>query len=799
MSVVLDGEDESQSVVSSTAHFTFYSDMDFAVHRVHPLGGPILGGTFVNVYLSDHRLLVDLGGKQHGPTCRFTYAQPSADRDRVDNQVILVRASLYDCDEMRHCGSGRGSLLCAMPPYTGPLVAGAADVTVEVTINGQDYTRTGRTFRYYDPAAWRVLTFSPHGGPLTGNTSMVLHCELIQSLGDVRCRFGEYPLTSEVNATIHSPSLVRCISPAHWEQRFGSQHAEVQLTLNGQDYLRFGPQSRQFSYYAVDGALGVSIRHLTPNGGPSAGGTLVRVSGTRLADVGGLLCSMTGEPPVAASLDEDTEALWCTTPTVALLRAAFPESRNLEATINGQLVALTSSGVPFHYYERSIFNVSRLFPLGGPLLGGTLVSLYLSDERLLFDLGGTDYGPTCQFTYTEPSADLGRVETRVIRVRANLTNCNGGRQCGAGHASLLCVAPPYLGPLAADAADVTVEVTINGQDYTRTGLTFRYYDPAAWRLNWFWPLGGPLMGNTSMRLRTDRLERLGDVRCRFGPHQMSTEVNATIQNPSLVLCVTPAHWERRYGSQQVEIQVTLNGQDYLRFGHQARQYTFFDFDSITTGLSVLHLSPNGGPSAGGTLVRVSGTGMADLGGTWCQFDESDEVAVPATLIDGSTFLCRSPPSRPDSVFDGSAVELTINGQLHQRTSNGVVFQYYLPEGVRVSRIYPRGGPSAGGTEVTLYGRGFRDLDHGRGLRCAFGGPLVPATVAAGSDEGRLICVTPPIPPSASESRMTCDVHAQRTVVPVRITLNGNNSFEATDGNSSAMTIDVGANVQFTYH
>lgn len=799
VSVVLDGEEESLSVIASTAHFTFYKDPDFAVHRIHPVGGPIHGGTYVNVYLSDHRLVVDLGGEEHGPTCRFTYTEPSEDFHRTLARSTIVQARLHNCNGLRHCGAGRGSLLCAMPAYSGPLLHGAADVTVEVTINGHDFTRSGKSFRYYDPTAWRVLTFSPDGGPLRGNTSMVIGAERLQVLGDARCRFGEYPLTTEVNATIQTPSRVLCVSPPHWEQRFGSQHEEIQLTLNGQDYMRIGPQARQFSYYALDEPLGLSVRHISPNGGPSAGGTLIRVVGQRLADLGGLLCDMAGETPVAASLDDDAGALWCRSPPVALLRVAFPEPRTLEVIINSQLDAVTSSGVLFNYYERSKFNASSLFPLGGPLLGGTTVHVYLSDARLVFDMGGETHGVTCRFTYTELSADLDREEVRQVSVSANLTDCKGARQCGAGHGSLVCVSPAYTGPLSADAADVRVEVTVNGQDYTRNGLTFRYYDPAAWRLEWFSPRGGPLTGNTTLRLRAKRLQMLGDVRCKFGPNQISTEVNATIWDPSLVVCVTPMHWERRFGTQQVEIQLTLNGQDYLRFGPQARQFTFFDYDHIITGHSVLKLSPNGGPSAGGTLVRLSGTGFADFGGLWCQFDGSDEVAVAATLVDATTLLCRSPPSRFGSSFYGQAVELTINGQLHQRTSNSVTFHYYRGEDVRISKIYPRGGPSAGGTEVTLFGKGFRDLDHGRGLYCAFGGPLVPATVAPAGGDGRLTCVTPPVAPRTPQSQMLCGLGSVRSAVPVRITLNGNNSVRADDGNSSAMTLDEGGSVRFSFH
>ena len=355
-----------------------------------------------------------------------------------------------------------------------------------------------------------------------------------------------------------------------------------------------------------------------------------------------------------------------------------------------------------------------------------------------------------------------------------------------------CVVPPYAGPLVGGAANVPVEVTVNGQQFSKSSVTFRYYDPSAWRLLKFTPRGGPLTGNTSMTLDSDKLESLGDVRCRFG-QQPTEEMNATIISPSLLRCVSPPHWERRQRNQHVEIQLTLNGQDYLRIGQLgARQFTYYALDT-RKGLSVRRLNPNGGPAGGGTLVRLSGTGFGDLTGrpddlvenldgrarlgrgegerrgTSCQF--AGEPAIEATLLDSETLLCYSPPTDVSSRFEGRHVEVSINGQLDQQTSSGINFHYYRTgEDVRVSSIYPMGGPRAGGTTVTVRGTGFRDLDHGNGLYCSFGtdGPLVPATVAPGSAEdptsyGQLTCLSPPITPTSAESQASC---VARMTVPV---------------------------------
>ena len=820
---------DSASRLTSTLQFTYYKDANFGIARIYPLGGPIQGGTRIHVYLIDDRLLVDLGGTAHGPACRFAYTERSATTYVIEEHVTLVRANLTDCAGSRTCGGGHGSLTCVVPPYTSSTtVDGAADVSVEVTINGQHYTSSGLSIRQYDPSAWRVLSLAPRGGPLSGNTSVVLRSELLQPLGDVRCRFGDVAEAevlarldagvADVDATIdQSTSLVACVSPSHWRQGQGAQHVEIALTLNGQDYFSLWQEAIFTFYPNGKPSHGLSVQELTPNGGPSAGGTLVTVRGTGFVNFGGVLCLFEGEPKVPAFQDAQPDFIACTTPSAFVLQSPTSELRSLEVTLNGQTCAASTSMIAFRYYNASALSIARIYPLGGPIQGGTRIHVYLIDDRLLVDLGGTAHGPACRFAYTERSATTYVIEEHVTLVRANLTDCAGSRTCGGGHGSLTCVVPPYTSSTTVDgAADVSVEVTINGQHYTSSGLSIRQYDPSAWRVLSLAPRGGPLSGNTSVVLRSELLQPLGDVRCRFGD-AYNEEVHASLDEAaSVVSCVSPPHWQQGalYGTQEVEVELTLNGQDYLSAGMQGA-FTYYDVDRPPErtapdagayaggtsarwrhhGRSVRHLTPNGGPSAGGTLVTVRGTGFVNFGGVLCLFE--GEAPVNATLVNEEELRCRSPPMTPATAFETRALEVTLNGQRRARTSSGVPFTYFdSASNVRVSSIYPRGGRSVGGTLVTVLGRGFRDLDHGRGLKCAFGeAPLVHARLVGDSDT-RLTCQSPPATDAAAVGVCT----DQMTVVPLRITLNGNNSIAPPESNvdstSWALTQD---DVTFSYH
>jgi hypothetical protein len=62
----------------------------------------------------------------------------------------------------------------------------------------------------------------------------------------------------------------------------------------------------------------------------------------------------------------------------------------------------------------------------------------------------------------------------------------------------------------------------------------------------------------------------------------------------------------------------------------------------TSPLTVVNISPKGGPSAGGTPVVISGNNFIE-GDTFCKFLESGGVVAPVSLT-SSRILCQSPPS-----------------------------------------------------------------------------------------------------------------------------------------------------------
>ena len=467
-----------------------------------------------------------------------------------------------------------------------------------------------------------------------------------------------------------------------------------------------------------------------------------------------------------------------------LIRLPSPESlpiASLEAPValvlNGQDVM--NSSLPFLFYDDTAFAIKRVHPLGGPKRGGTVLTVYLIDDRLLIDRGGGFlHGPRCRFT-----SGTNQTQTRIRKkeTAATMTNCAGNRVCGGGGPAMACPTPDWSS-FGGDHLSVVVEVSLNGQQFSSGGYTyleqdvpktaFQYYNPKTTRVETVSPLSGPTAGNTSVVIAGFSLVALGDVRCRFGTLNQETDAQLRSEyrtvgilttasippQPVLVHtinCPSPRHWAHPSPllPHSYDVEVTLNGQQYLQLTpgemiSSSYQFTYFSVDS-SLGLSLDAITPQGGPRAGGTRVTVRGSGFDRRITTRAQCRYGD-VTVNASFTSekpSDTLMCESPalglPLINSSAGDHVvSFAVGINGQAADFTS-GVDFVYHAP--LQVSSIHPRGGSVLGATPITVYGEGFRDLDGGAGLQCIFGSTAqnvsVPATLL--NDAGTALACTSP--------------------------------------------------------
>lgn len=332
----------------------------------------------------------------------------------------------------------------------------------------------------------------PLGGPLDGGTTVTVTGAEFHDHGDMKCRFGQ----SEVQALFVNDTLLKCVSPMCSESTCLTGGTVVglgvplEVSMNGVTFTGTGLQ-----YHFYDMAR-IYVSHLTPSGGPRGGGTALTVSGSGFRDMSsgvslvrmqGLMCKLGSLDSVNGTL-VDENSLLCDAPDATALGGGELSPIPLELTFNGDVGAgsLTAYGVSYHHYDPAALNISRVHPTGGPSSGGTNLSLYLTSPTLLVDLGGSAPGLACRFSYDEDTGKLAHASTvrRHEISPAQIVSCRHARACGYGGDALSCLVPPYVGPLSAatDGADVTVEITLNGVDYTDSGVAYRYYDETVWQV-----------------------------------------------------------------------------------------------------------------------------------------------------------------------------------------------------------------------------------------------------------------------------------------------------------------------------
>ena len=175
-----------------------------------------------------------------------------------------------------------------------------------------------------------------------------------------------------------------------------------------------------------------------PNTGPTAGGTLVEImgAGIEVPDARGLFCQFGGADPVSATHASRERVICVVPPSEGGAIGAVPVR-----LLNND--AVYSSVVAYTY--RVLASVDRVHPVAGVRGGGTLVTVFGSGF-----VG--DAAMVCRFATVA-------VPARMLTPR-----------------QLECTSP-----LPAVAGYVAVEVSMNGQDYSATGVHFEYQQPVAVR------------------------------------------------------------------------------------------------------------------------------------------------------------------------------------------------------------------------------------------------------------------------------------------------------------------------------
>lgn len=317
------------------------------------------------------------------------------------------------------------------------------------------------------------------------------------------------------------------------------------------------------------------------------------------------------------------------------------------------------SSVEFYEYKKE--TVLSIRPTRGLSKGGTNVEVVGLDFRYMPEYGMV---PHCKFG------------DKIVRARFD------------SNVRLVCTAPPN--------DDVTTlftfETSMNGVDWTTSGLQFQYYEEPI--LDDVFPDGGDSRGGTDVYFLgakfTNITDRPNEFNCMFTPTSIKAEpkiMPATYVNSTAIMCKSPGGWSK---GDKMKLQITFNGVDYDTHG-----FTFILFH-------IQEAFPRSGPSNGmGGPILINGEGFRAEQVPKCRLNG---VVTEPISITWTQIKCPMLAHPAGPTFFGEVdLAVTANGRDWYEFDGG--FQYY--EQPIVTDIYPKQGPASGLGIVNFYGTGFR--------------------------------------------------------------------------------------------
>ncbi len=658
---------------------------DLRIFSSWPALGPATGGTKVTVRGDGFRA-------EEAYACAFGSSLPPVEAVVVNDSAIVCQspAVFSSINVTLEVLTAEDDVLAPRGSYVHRFFSTAAltDIALATAIAvDPDGNRSSSSlfFEYHEDVD--ISWVSPSNGPASGGTVVRVSGSGFLDLPQAACQFGDgepTPATVISSGTLvcTASSLVAAAGGAaqegHGSPFTNMSRAEkgvaLRVAMNGVD---FSPRNSSLLFLYDDD---INVLSLWPDRGPATGGVRVLVRGSGFRPDEQLACRFGVQVAAAEYVRADTIACW-----------APPQVRvsmvSVSVTLNGQdfSSAAVAGGdddglgaAVFTYTDRAA--VTALEPDNGPTRGGTVVTVsgmnFANSSTLL-----------CRF---------GRLVTSAaVFVSAE---------------EVTCVSPAV--PVV-EAGRVYLEVSDEGSTTSTLQHQDPGDDPALWtnsRVEFLFtedpvvlaafPASGPAAGGTRISLTGFGFQDFPQLGCRFGSaprarmerdsndqghgdvllggataaeifEATAVDVTATFLSPTEVICSAPEQpleWANSGGSggsssfvagaETVRVAVTLNRQDY---GLRMAQFVYYPTPEV------LSVSPDRGPTSGGTMVTVSGKNLTSSGAypgftngsLLCRFGGPEGETVEATPVVGGSddaVQCLSPPDpRPDD--EGKEVSL----------------------------------------------------------------------------------------------------------------------------------------------
>ena len=517
-----------------------------------------------------------------------------------------------------------------------------------VSNNGQDYAQTQLHFRFGVQAM--LTDVSPRSGPIRGGTLVIVTGVDFLNAPNLACQFGNKVAVAQwVSST-----MAQCVSPA------SNTAGDVRLTLSNNAQRFSQLHDVVFSYY-----LPMEIRKVEPFESPTEGMRAIRVLGTRFANAELLVCRYNHTVSVPATYVSDEEIvcavpnIWSDTQqhlmpiTISKNGHDFTESESTYSTESTQPMNNNASSSSSSIVNKKSWTVSSVEPAIGPLSGSTTARI----RGLNFYNSTQHNNILCRF---------GNIfSTEVIFV---------------DESTILCVSPPQQ-----SVGSIQITVSMNGMDYSESGVTFTYRRDIALSTVQPYAVAEHNLANTNFRLIGANFINTWRLNCNIagnyvvGLYVSSTEVRCTL--PSNVVLKAGTH----------DISVSNNGEDFAQVG------VFF---LVLPAIVVSSFAPTYGSIRGGTIVTIHATNIHLSGVSYCRFTGQHTPRVRASASGLHSIYCVAPRAPEGVGF--SHIEISINGMNWEKvTTNISRFEYVMQP--TINTLSPNIGAYTGGTSIVLEG------------------------------------------------------------------------------------------------
>ena len=566
-------------------------------------------------------------------------------------------------------------IMCLAPMATKP-----GSVKVEVTLNGIDWTTQELLYTFIPIAS--ISEIIPKRGPLNGGVMINIRGQNFFNSSESSkfvyfCNFGG---VSSV-ATLVNENLFSCISPPYnkaKEINFDLVLAESGLSITE------NKNNLKFEYFAPG-----TISSIKPPHGNLEGGTLLRIKGSGFKGHEDMMCQfqLSGlNVTTTVTSFNDTFAL-CSTPNTTIF-CLEDEIASKLFLVDNFGVKISSKGWPFLFKKNP--QILRITPRIGQMKGGTSVEVialpgsgWWVNSHLLFCLFGME-------------------KTQAIWISS---------------LKIRCVSPRLK---RSTTTDVLVSVTDNEVEFGTGHIKFSYVDPPT--VTSIHPTSGSNIYGTTVEVRGNGFYSVGNPTCWFGNKQ----VIGVVINTDFMQCIVP--------------QMNETGKISLFFSNNGVELSksYFQFELILPPV-VSSLFPDSSYINQRVEVTVTGINFNRQEGQkqFCSLDRGFQHLSIATITSSKALTCSIFCPLHSPLRGRFFLEVSMNSG-HYYTSNKIPFFCDPPP--LLNKLSPSFVTTGYKSNFTIFGSGFRPRI---GLSCIFDGlsgmRIVEATYV---DDTKIQCSAP---------------------------------------------------------